>query len=133
MVFQQVDVGLGLHPMLQGGGQRLTGGVGGVRHPSVRVAAFPRKVQVAGSLGVPFLGEGHALLDQPVDALAALRYHQFDGVLVAQAGAGDQGIVDVGVDGVVRVQHRGNAALGVVGIAVLQRRLGQHGDAHGWG
>ena len=61
--------------------------------------------------------------DQVADALRPLAHHQLDDVAVAEAGAGDQGVLDVRLEGVVGAPHRGDAALGVARRALRQRSL----------
>ena len=59
---------------------------------------------------------------------AAALDHEAGDRLVAQAGAGDQGVADVAVGGVVPGQHGGDAALGPAAGAVEQLLLGDQTD-----
>ena len=60
-------------------------------------------------------GEMGAKGDQLTDALGAFAHHQLDQVPMAEAGPGDQGILDVRLEGVLGAPHRGDATLRVVG------------------
>ena len=66
---------------------------------------------------------------QPGDHLARLAGHQPGDRLVAQAGAGDQGVVHVRLDRVAAVDRRCDPALRPVAGAVGHLALGDNGDA----
>ncbi|MNE85694.1 hypothetical protein D3C80_1827240 [compost metagenome] len=55
-------------------------------------------------------------------------YRETHRILAAQAGAGDQGVLDVGIDRIGIVQHRCHAALGPVGRAIAEVGLAQYDD-----
>ncbi len=97
----------------------MPGGVGGVDDAAVPVAALARQVET--EFGLLVAREGNTVADQPFDGGAAV----FDDVagrrFVAEAGARDQGVVDMLVMAVVRVEHRGDAALCPVACAFGQR------------
>ena len=92
-MLQHRDVRMGLDLGFQRGLHGMAGGVGGMDDAAVAVAAFAGEViaDVAGC--VP--GERHALADQPFDGLASVLDHVAGDLGVAQAGAGDLGVVDV--------------------------------------
>ncbi len=91
------------------------------------VAAFARQMQTAGRLRVG--GEGDAVLRQPGDHLARLADHQPGDRLVAEAGAGDQGVVHVRLERVAAVDRRCDPALRPVAGALGHLALGDNGDA----
>ncbi len=125
MVFQQADVGVAADALCERGLHRASGGVGSVHDAPFAVAAFAGEV-VAGGFAV--VGEGHALGCQPVDHFPALADHEAGDVFVAEAGAGDQGVADMGLHRVVAVEHGCNAALCPGAGAVQELALGQDGD-----
>ena len=90
----------------------------------VAVAAFARQVQFAG-----FLREGHAQFLQPGNGGGRVFHGELRGFQVAQAGAGDQGVLHVRRDAVALAEHCGDAALCPVARAVAERALGDHGHA----
>jgi hypothetical protein len=94
---------------------RLAGGIGCVHHAAMAVAAFLREVEALSSRCAVVTREGHTLVQQPVDAFASATDGVFHDVAMAEPGAGDKGILDVGLKAVGRVQHGGDAALGVIG------------------
>ncbi|MCY1286104.1 hypothetical protein D9M68_372120 [compost metagenome] len=131
-LFEQLDVRSLPGLLQQGVEDRRAGGVGRVDDAPVAVAAFAGQVVFEAAVlgrGLLFPGEGHALVDQPLDGFAAVLDGEAHGVLAAQAGAGVEGVLDVRLDGVGIVQHGGDAALGPVGRAVGQVALAQHRDA----
>ncbi|MNZ88411.1 hypothetical protein D3C78_1073030 [compost metagenome] len=98
----------------------------------VAVAALAGQVEGKAALAlVVFLvgGEGHALVDQPLDRLTAVFDGEAHRVLAAQAGAGGQGVLHVRFDVVAVVEYRRHAALGPVGRAAGEVALAQHGHA----
>ena len=70
------------------------------------------------------LVEVGAGLDQPAYGVRALGDEEPYGLLVAQARAGDQGVVQVLLGGVALAEGRGDAALGPAGGAVVEAGLG---------
>ena len=97
-----------------------TGGrTAGVDHPGGGMAALAGQVERSARLAV----EDGAHGDQLVDPGGALVHQHPDGIGVAQAGAGGQGVGQMEVGRVlVTAEHRGHPALGPSG-----RRLGQFG------
>ncbi len=96
----------------EGGFHRPAGGVGRMHHPAMAVAAFAGQVQALAAQLAFLVGEDHALLDQPVDAVRAAADGEAHRLFVAQAAAGHQGVPHMGFERVVLVQHGGDAALG---------------------
>ncbi|MCY1489565.1 hypothetical protein D9M68_232940 [compost metagenome] len=97
----------------------------------VAVAAFAGQVELETAVfaRLVIVGEGHALFDQPFDGFAAMLDCEAHGVFAAQAAPGDQGVLDVGFDGVGIVQHRGDPALRPERGALGQLALAQYGNA----
>ncbi|MCY1402671.1 hypothetical protein D9M71_178250 [compost metagenome] len=130
-LLQQLDVRALLGLFQQGVEDGGAGGVGGMDDAPVAMAAFTGQVEFeAAVLASAFIvaGEGHALVDQPLDGCAAVFYREAHGVFAAQAGARDQGVFDVGVDRVGIVQHCSDTALGPVGRAIAEVGLAQYDD-----
>ena len=75
-----------------------------------------------------FQVELRAEADQVVDLLRGLADDQLDDVAVAQAGAGDERVLDVVLEAVLGGQHAGDAALGVGAVALVDAVLGD--DEH---
>ena len=73
----------------------LTGRVRGVQDAAMAVAAFAREVIMRLALRVDLGVEQHALIDQPLHAVARVAGDEFDGLFVAQAGAGNQSVINV--------------------------------------
>ena len=92
------------------------GRIGRVDDAALAVAAFAGEVEA--QFRALVAGEGHALLDQPFDGFAPVLHDVAGGRLVAQAGAGHQGVGDVLVVAVARIEHGGDAALRPVAGAV---------------
>ena len=86
----------------------------------------PSRVRCSSSVAA-VAGEGHALLDQPLDRPAAALDHEAHRVVVAQARPGDVGVADVVLEGVGAVQHGGDAALGPAEAPVQELVLGDEG------
>ena len=105
---------------------RPAGRVGGVGDAPDGVAALPRQVQAQRPLGIR--RERHALLDEPLDRLAAVLGDEARRVLVDQAGPGLLGVADVEVDAVVVAQHAHDAALGPRGGRLVEAALGEQDD-----
>ena len=84
--------------------------------------------RVRWSCSGPFAVELHAERAEPADALRPLAHRDLDRLALAEAGAGDQGVLDVELEAVVGAEHRGDAALGVLGGALGALPLGE--DQH---
>ena len=104
----------------------LPGRIRRVNDATHAVTAFTRQV-IACSI-TTVTGERYPLIDQPLDGRAAMLNGEAYGVFAAQAGTGDQGVFDVGIDRVGIVQHRGHAALGPIGRTIAEIGLAQHHD-----
>lgn len=96
---------------------RVTARVGDA--PAV-VAALAGQFQAA-LVGLVEVGAG---LDEAAHGVGALGDEEAHGVLVAQAGAGDQGVVQVLFGGVALAEGRGDAALRPASGAVVEAGLG---------
>ncbi|OQV66152.1 hypothetical protein AK51_11735 [Serratia nematodiphila DZ0503SBS1] len=73
----------------------LTGSVCGVQDAAMAVAAFAREVIMLLALRVDLGVKQHALIDQPLHAVARVAGDEFDGLFVAQTGAGNQSVINV--------------------------------------
>ncbi len=122
-VLDDLDVRGGMH---RGDERALDLGAGGiptgVRDPVAVVPALPGQGQLT---GVGLVEDG-AELDQATDCVGTLRDEGADRVLVAQAGAGDQGVVKVLVGGVSGPEGGGDPALRPLGRPGGEDVLGHH-------
>ncbi|CAI8777222.1 Transcriptional regulator [Pseudomonas marginalis] len=131
-LFQQFDVGALAGLVEQGPEDRGTGGIGGVDDTAMAVAAFAGQMELEAAViaaCVFIAGEGHALVDQPLDRLAAMLDGEAHRVFVAQAAAGVEGVFNVGLHRIGVVQHRGDTALGPECRTVGQVAFAQDGNA----
>ena len=127
VMLEDVDVRMVADMFAERGLHRRPGGVGGVDDAAMRVSAFA--CQVIAELRIGLAREGHAAVDQPFDCALAVLDHETGRFRVAQAGARDEGVLDVGFDAVGGVEHRGDAALCPVARAVGHFALGHEGYA----
>jgi hypothetical protein len=107
----------------QGALEHAPGQVLAVQDPAAGMAALA--AQIVGGIGLvagPL--EAGAGLQQAVDQARAGLHHAPDDLFTVQAVAGDQGVADVQVEMVQRREDRRDAALGVVGVALLRVLLG---------
>ena len=113
VVFQQLDIGVGLRLLQQGIEDRRAGGVGRVNDAAMAVPALPGEVEVVGlgAILAPPAGKGHALIHQPADRIATVADDLTNGVLVAESATGNQGVLHMGIDGIRVIQHRRHATL----------------------
>src|SRR5690606_37748098 len=125
VVFENLHIGVAGKAVRQGPGHRPASGVGGVENAPMAVAPLPGQVVVAGGL-VP--GEVHALLHQPADDVGAVLHGKAHAVLVAQVYPCHQGVLDMGFDAVLGVQHGGDTALGVPGGTRVHGTFAQYGN-----
>ncbi|MNT36372.1 hypothetical protein D3C72_1724500 [compost metagenome] len=96
------------------------------------VAAFTGQVEFKAAVfvaGVFVTGKRHALVDQPLNRFAAMLNGEAHGVFMAQAAAGIEGVLDVGLHRVGVIQYCGDPALGPVGRTVGEVSLAEHGNA----
>ena len=91
----------------------MAGGIGGMNNASLAVPSLFG--QVKGLLLIRIAAELHALIHQPVNYFTTVVDGKLYGVWVAEVGAGVEGVLDMRVNAVVFVQHRSDAALGVIG------------------
>ena len=101
--------------MEQGLEDRGAGRIGRMDDAAVAVAALTGQMELEATIvtaRVLIAGEGHALVDQPLDRLAAVLDGKAHRVFVAQAAAGVKGVFDVGLHCVGVIQHRSDTALG---------------------
>ncbi len=118
----------------QRAGDRHPGGVGGVDDAPVAVAALAGQVVGQGiGLGALQAGKVHPLVDQPADRARPVFHRVAHRVVMAQAAAGQVGVAHVALQGVVAVEHRGHAALGVVSACMGEFTLGQQRRLHAVG
>ena len=72
--------------------------------------------------------EVHTAIDQPFDAGGSAVHGEANRRFVAQAGAGDEGVLDMRLQRVGFVENRGNAALSPQSGAAFQWSLGHQSD-----
>ncbi len=114
----------------EGPGDLGAGGVAArVGDAAAVVAALPGQLQAA-LFGLVEVGAG---LDEPAYGVGALGDEDADGLLVAQARARHQRVVEVLLGGVALAQGRGYAALGPAGGAVVEAGLGDDDGAQAGG
>src|SRR5450830_1910836 len=118
VMFQQGNVGVVAYTLLQRHLHCMTGGIGSVDDAPLAVAAFT--CEVVAQFGTGVARKWHALFDEPFNGCAAMFDNETGGVGIAQSGAGNQGIGDVLIMAVARVEHDGNTALGPVAGTVEQ-------------
>ena len=127
------DLRMGLRAADECVGDCLARRVSGVEDSPVAVAALSGQVVLVAAVlgGVLILVEGNSLGDEPVDGVLGVLGGEAHSGLVAESGAGDEGILDMGLDAVVVLQgvaHGGDSALGVGGRALALRALAQDID-----
>src|SRR5690606_30253122 len=115
VVFKDLQVFL-LSPLQQGAVNGLAGSIGTVDDAAVAVATFLSQVIVGFAA---CFGKADPSDDQARDGSLAARYCEADGVVVAQAGTGDQRLGPVGIDGILSIQHCSETALGKPGGAFI--------------
>ena len=95
----------------------------GVGHARMAVAAFQCRVDLAVD---PV--ELRAPLSQFLDQFRPLTDHLLDDLGIAQSAAGGQRVGDVGLETIAFPQDRGDAALGLPGVAVFEAGLADEDD-----
>ena len=133
VALQDLDVGAGADLTLEGGLHLLARGVGGVDDAAMGMTALAGEVVAAGLDRLVVTGKFDALIEEPANAGRAVIHHQLDPFRIAEVGAGIQGILDMGSQGVVGVEDGGYTALGIEGAALAQIPLGDQGDGEGGG
>ncbi len=73
--------------------------------------------------------EARAPGDQVADRIGRLAHDAFHGLGIALARAAHERVADVLLECVGRIGHRADAALGIVGVALIHLALGDDGDA----
>jgi hypothetical protein len=127
--FQHGDVRVRAGQRHQRGLDRTAGGIGGVHDAAVRVATFAGQVQARAAVELVLVArELDSLVEQPLDACRTALDGEAHGILVAQAGAGDQGVGDVVLKRILGVKHGGYAALRPQRRARTQARLRHNTD-----
>ena len=102
------------------------GCIRGMHDAAVAVAAFACQVQLLGMQLV--MAELDALLDQPFDRRFAMFDHETGSLFAAQSGAGNEGILNMGLERIVIAQHCRDAALSPAAGAIEQGFFGDESD-----
>ena len=124
-VFEQADAAVRVDVVEQRRGERLARRVAvGVDDAAAAVPALPAELEPAARVAVQL----QPRLDQVVHPGRAVLDHPTHDRLVAEPGPGGHRVGDVLLRVVVRVQHRGDPALGPVRARVLQPALGRDDD-----
>ena len=113
-LFEQLNVGPLLCLFEQGFENGRASGIGGVDDAPMTVPAFTGEVKLkTGMLRVGrfIAGEGHALIDQPLNGFAAVFDGETHGVFMTQPATGVKRVFDMGLNGVGIIQHGGHATL----------------------
>ena len=128
---EQLDIVRGHGLLGEHLGYRPPGAIGGVDDATMAVPAFHGEVKfpLLDAVLVFAQVEVDPLGYQPLHAAATVVDREFHRLAVAQAGAGGQGVLHVGVDGVAGVQYGGHAALGPVGGTLVQLPFANERDA----
>ena len=106
-VGHQRDVGMAARRGLERLLHRPAGRIVDMDDPAVAVPALAGQVPALGLAGV----ERHAERRQPLDRGRRVVDDELDGRAVVEAGAGDHRVLDMALEGVARLQHRGDPAL----------------------
>ena len=123
VVFVDLDVGVFPRRGHQGPFDFAAGHVVGMENPPLAVSPFTGQV-VAVAAG----GELYPPVDQVADDLRPFLDHHPHHVFVADAGAGHQGVFDMGIEGVLLGEDRCDATLGIVRGGFGDFPLGDHRD-----
>ena len=91
--------------------------------PPVAMATFARQMERA-----ILACERHAEIDQPCDCVRRMFDDMLDDFAIIQARSGDHRIVDVRVEAITFLEHRGDSALSASARAVAERALCDHRD-----
>ncbi len=90
---------------------------------------LPGEVELIPCAALVPAGEFHPLIEQPMDILRTPLDDQMHDIRIAETGAGNKGVIHMGIDGSVFGEDSRDTALGIEGIAFLQGTFGDHGDA----
>jgi hypothetical protein len=99
-----------------------SGSTMGMKNAGCRVAPFTTKV--IGPVGMPIEGRPKGL--QHRDRVGAAACNGGDDRIMTQSLSDSDGVVNVGIDGILRRHHCGHASFGVAGVGVIKRRLGDN-------
>ena len=123
VVFVKRDVGMRASALQERAFDLFARHVRGVDDAVLAVPTLPGEVKLAGLVA----GELGAEADELIDGVSALAAHDFHGGVVAEEIASHLGVPDVLLHGVVEGDDGGDAALGVVGGALVGDVLGDDG------
>jgi hypothetical protein len=102
-------------------------------YSTMTMAAFLAQVErverATGNLAAVCCGERHALIDKPAHRLGALLDDSLHDIAVAESYARVERIADVGVNAVLVIQHRCDAALGIERCALIEFTFAEHCNA----
>ena len=107
VVLQQLEVGLFFRTCQQRIGDGMAGRIGGVNDAPCAVATFAGQVKMIRAV----LSKRHADINQPLDGGGGVFHGKAHAGFMTQTGTGDQGVLHVGLNTVVFIQHRRHAAL----------------------
>ena len=127
MVFEDGDGGMTFDRGNEGFFDFQTREVMSVQDAALGVPALAPQIEFRAALGFFPQVEGHAEFDQLLDAVGTLADDKIDHILVAQARARLEGILDVQLERIFRTGHTGHAALGPCGVGRGFGPLGHHG------
>ena len=119
---------MGAYLIDQGELHRFAGGVRRVEDAAMAVTPFPGQVIVGFPLGILFLIEGNALLDQPLDGVAGVASGELHHRRVTQPGAGVERVAHMGFDAVGLVEHGSDASLRIESGPLTDGPLAQNQD-----
>ena len=125
VVFQDLDALVCGRRLQQSPFDLPAGKIQGMGDAPGRVAALHAEIEAFPMVLVML--EGDAELDQFPDPGRTVLHHHPDHLFVAEPGPGTQGVLNVQREGILRGQHRGDAALGQVGGGVNPGLLGDQG------
>ena len=126
VVFEGLDVWVVAHLVGQCFLYGCTGSVVDVDHATMAMTAFSR--QVVAEVGGFITREAHALGNQPFDGMAAVFDDEACRSRVTKTGARREGILQMGINGVGRVEHGGDATLSPAGGGIFEGLFGDDGD-----
>ncbi len=130
--FRDADGFAGFDGVDEGLGEFFAGGVAvGVDDAGEAVTPFEAEGEVVGVAGL-FVEVG-APGEEFENALGTFLDDDVDGLGVAEAGAADEGVVDVRFDAVGGLEDGGDAALGVPGVGLVEGVLGEDEDVGAFG
>jgi hypothetical protein len=93
------------------------------------MTAFLPEVEPMGDARAAQGGKSRAPSQKLFNTRRPLADAELDRILIADAGAGHDGVADMLLVTVALVKYTGDAALGVVGVGIIVAFLGDHDDA----